>query len=133
MDASIAYRARDYKIVNYNGWSTAPHSLTERASYTVPAHSWGLIQSIFLHAYRDAAASSVGTAILSVKITPSGGSEVPIIYTILRNNNVGEFTQVELAEGILLKGGDTIKIYTQDSSTGGNVSYLATIYIVEFM
>lgn len=113
--------------IGYTGVDVAPHSSTQRASYTVPTGKKAWVQSLSAWIKRTAVATTLGYA----KVTfycPTG-----VAQRTLHNDNTDE-SEVAGFETMatLIMAGEVCAIYTSDSSTGGTVSYIAGMRITEF-
>ena len=121
--ASIAY--------TYSGSSIAPHSFTDRATYTVPANRLFKIGNIFAFQIRATAATAAGLVSTMIYLTRNSTT-----YNLNRvdflTNNVGDKEGLAAGEGTVFKAADVVKIATQDVSTGGTIHYRASFFGCEF-
>jgi hypothetical protein len=116
--------------VGWNGSGIAPHAATQRATYTVPSNYRARAAYISLYVVRTTAPSTAGESRVYVTVTPAGGSETTILISGINTNSVGARAGTAHSDGFVLKGGDVLKIYSSDASTGGNNEYLAQIQLV---
>jgi hypothetical protein len=108
------------------------HSLTTRASYTVPVAKRALVSGIATNIIRNVVATTVGTAIIRFRILRSGGSTLNVYYHAFTSNTVEDSTSLNMAMNYHLAAGDYIEITTEDPSTGGNHVYSYNAAVEEF-
>lgn len=120
------------ETVNYIGSTVSPHTITLRASYTVPPGRKAIVDSAFLLITRESVATNVGRARMMIYYTPNGGTAIPIAIEQLVNN-CADHTVYQSFTGLgILYPGDSLSIYTTDNSVGGTCTYWATLKIFEF-
>jgi hypothetical protein len=117
---------------SYYEGNVAPHGLTERWTYTVPSGKKALVELIAIWMNRTAAPTTLGRAEARLLFFPSGGSETPLVYSVLYDSNVGAEKNVNIGQSSIMLQGDKIRATTYDGSIGGNVSYLVLAKITEF-
>jgi len=120
------------RLQSYSVAAVAPHGLTERWTYTVPAGTKTALEIALLMVTRDAAATTVGLARATIFYTPSGGSEEALLDAALLTNTVGDQDRAILGASAVLLPGDLIRATTIDASTGGTINYVLTAKIVDF-
>lgn len=132
------YNARPYydrspaqKFMNYEGIAVAPHAEIQRDLYTCPAGKRAKVMGVSLTALRVTAAAPVGLVKVTLRHT-SGGITRDIQYAAMLKNNVGDSCDVHLGELVWLETADEIRLETSDLSTGGTVTYLASVSICEY-
>lgn len=115
----------------YQGAVIAPHSATERDTYTVPVGRAALIEFISFYIARFAAAAPVGLCGGYLRIDRGGGN-ITIIQTAYSLAAIGDSQSQHTGSQILLLAGDIAKFYTFDLSTGGSNNYDFAACIIEF-
>ena len=116
----------------YTGQQLAPHALTTRLTYTVPAGKKAIVELLQVKCVRRTAATTVGLVYAYATITPSGGSEKEILDSYLFGNAVGDKDGQALQGTLVLCTGDVINMKTYDGSTGGTVDYFLAYKVTEF-
>ena len=115
-----------------NNAGIAPHGVTTRWTYTVPANKKATWRSGRAYNVRRTAAAPVGEFYSSLQYTPSGGSvTVPVVAissdnTLLVYRNDEQFPQVDMLSGDALAGVDS------DASTGGTADFVVGAIIFEY-
>jgi hypothetical protein len=110
----------------------APHSLTTRLTYTVPADKQAVVSSLFVGWETDAVGSVVGRCEVRYNITPSGGSAVEIFNGLYVSDTVGQILQWTIPVRYHLVAGDLIEVSTLQPGTGGTVDWFIGAIIQEF-
>lgn len=110
----------------------APHGGTVRWTYTVPAGKKAYLENGFMQTRRDSVAAPAGQALASIRYTPNGGTIARFAATDVSTNAVGDKDAVVLGPLALLMVGDVVDSLTQDGSTGGVMTHIATAKITEF-
>lgn len=98
----------------------APHTLTARVSYTVPAGQMLYVSGVELRMIRDTAPTIGETFTVRLNYTPSGGVAHMLAYFTGRSILVNEGIEQYLTNPFIAMPGDTISIATSDGSTGGS-------------
>lgn len=106
---------------NLNG--LAPHALTIRWTYTVPAGRVAYVESAQVTAWRETAAAPLGTVGAVVRCTPVAGVLCNIVGAWLFDNTVGARQAEALGSMGYLSAGDVIDGITFDQGVGGTASY----------
>lgn len=112
--------------------SIAPHSLTERWIYTVPADKIAWIDFLWLYIDRKTAANPVGDSLARFGATLAGTGLLPLAEIKMRTNNIGDSKQFMLAGAGILLEDDVLNAYTFEAGTGGTVGFELTAKITEF-
>lgn len=107
----------------YNVAAVAPHAVTTRWTYTVPAGRFCVLESAYAWALRDAAAAPAGLVIALVQYTPSGGVSNRVVTAAFLNAAVDTNRQMNWGSELRMKAGDKLEGVTLDLSTGGTVFY----------
>jgi len=120
------------KLFQY-GATVAPHSVTQRFSYTVPGAKKAYLESIYLWKRRETVAGTPGDHNLYIQYTPNGMSAATIAQLLDSTNAAGGsgLSQYYTQFG-LLGPGDQITGATYDNSIGGNVQFLVALKLTEF-
>jgi len=120
------------RIDHYWGLTVAPHALTTRLTYTVPAGKKAILEALQVRCIRRTAATTVGLVYAVAYITPSGASEKELLDCYLFTNNVGDKDGQALQGTVTLFAGDVLGLKTYDGSTGGTVDYFLAYKLTEF-
>ena len=120
-------RSPSNENIDYGASSVAPHSLTERASYTVPTGKKAFVSGAYGDVMRRSAAGTLGEAYAFFTVA------AVVLMAIGHNNNSEGHTErgSGLASSVVLTG-TKISIETIDESTGGTMNYYLSISIMEF-
>lgn len=119
-------------MVSINLAVVAPHVLTLRASYTVPANKKAWLDSVWLHIVRSNAAAPAGPAEIRCNETTTVVGAQLATYVYHNNNTVGFDVTQNLANGGFLGTGDNIQVFTIDTSTGGSCDYDMAVKATQF-
>jgi len=120
-------RSPSLQLKRFYGVDVAPHSATQRWTYTVPAGKKAFLEAINLKLIRKTAASTVGVAYASIVLNTYSVFEARVV-----TNNVGDKDAVSVGQALTLNPGDTLEGYTYDGSTGGTFDYQTIVKITEF-
>jgi hypothetical protein len=114
--------------------TAAPHALTARWTYTVPAGKKALVELLQVGLKRMTAAGTPQVAYVAITVVPSGGSGVYLVFADLTasNNAVGDKDNMSSQGTLNLSAGDEINAKTYDGSTTGTIEYTANMKITEF-
>lgn len=119
------------KSINFQSPALAPHGVTTRANYTVPANRKALISNLYSRALRDTVAAPVG--IVRVWFVKNiAGAAIYTIDSMSISNVLGLLWEHNVPMQYFLKAGDTVEFQTMDASTGGGVFYSVCAVITEF-
>jgi len=113
---------------NYSGDSVAPHSVTDRWSYTCPAGRIAMVMLVFLEMMRQTAPTTAGQAALEMILSGT----VRICDIRETTSTVGVVKYFGYGQGAILIAGQTILARTQDGSTGGGYMYTLSANVMEF-
>lgn len=116
----------------FDGPAVAPHALTQRATYTVPAGRSAFVYSM-LSMLRTAVAAPVGMhRVFSLAENIAGVPGIIAQQISSANAALGTAAQSFPPVRPLLRAGQSISAYTEDLSTGGAVSFVASLLWEEF-
>ena len=118
--------------VAYAAGSVAPHADTVRATATIAAGKKAFIDGTSLASARITAATTLGLGYIYASYTPSGGSATIYLLSPQYNNTIGAIVNPILGGSIIINSGDAISIGTNDSSTGGTISYYMYLRYMTF-
>jgi len=114
-------------MIAYRANGVAPHTVTIRASYTVPAGKKAMVVFSSAMIMRATAATTVGRVHGNAG-TPTAGT----FDCYHKNNTVDSMVTVQNAEMIVVGAGITLSITTEDLSTGGTMDYDLSVIYIEF-
>lgn len=106
----------------------APHGVTNRWTYTVPANTLIQLTTGFICMERVTAAAPVSTYVIQI-VGPNGNA---ILQERSRKNAVGDHFSQASFFGMFALAGDQVIGQTFDNSTGGTIDYSSGIGIVQF-
>lgn len=112
--------------------TVAPHGDTSWFSYTVPAGRKFLLLVARVQLYRSTAGAPNAFAQAYIGLTPSGGLQTNIVNAVLNTNTITAQDRETAPAGIIMSAGDALTLNTNDSSTGGSISYDCHILGIEF-
>ncbi len=119
------------RALAYQNSALAPHGITVRATYTVPAAKKAVITQIDFTWGRQTAAAPVGDVFLQATVTVNGvTAEIAGLY--VRDNTLFNWKNQNVPAQIWLNAGDIINLSTFDGSTGGTGYYVLGLVYVEF-
>ena len=118
--------------LSYAVTGVAPHSNTQRATYTVPAGRKARVTTAKLTHLRTTAATTAGIVLAYAQLTPVGASAGILYLTQSLNGAVGAGDELNAQGQAVLLAGDQIALYTADVSTGGTVNYDLYLHLTEF-
>lgn len=110
----------------------APHSETLRLTYTVPADTLSVLNSISLGMSRFASASPSNLHRIFVHLNKFGASDSIIFHLFSLDNTVALEQQDNISPQTILAAGDVIEVFTLDVSIGGLILYHAEMLATEF-
>jgi len=116
----------------YHGIGIAPHTSTQRASYTVPTGKKASLEFISLFISRTTAPTTSGQVRSMATYTPSGGSIGWALIAAFNSATVDFTDKANVGHAGALQAGDNLSIYTADASTGGTCEYRENIKVTEF-
>lgn len=123
-------RNPSFVMFTYTSENVAPHGITQRWIYTVPAGRRAQVNYIGAGAWRDSAPTTAGMVRSFVQVnTGAGWFTICIIrLTALTGNSEVAFAYPQF----ILSEGHAVRGQTSDGSTGGTCSYLCAVAITEF-
>lgn len=116
----------------YSDTGVSPHSLTVRATYTVPANKKAIVSEIYLAVMRYDVATTYLVPAIFVRYTPSGGTARFIASASRHDNKRWEWTKIHLTNVLIMEEGDKLELLTEDGSTGGTCQYHGNVCIYQF-
>ncbi len=116
----------------YAADNIAPHGLTQRWIYTVPAAKKAIVESLYTMLGRSVVGAPGAMAFARIQLTPSGVASAIISESRIYTNVVGDKWIVSLACNLLMCAGDVMSGITIDQSTGGTFSYIITMKATQF-
>ena len=125
-------RNPQHKLLKYFVMNVAPHTITERWAYTVPAGKKAFVELMTIFIYRGAAATTEGLVYSNINITPFEEAPDTVVLGLMRTNVVGDESRDGIGQSAILIPGDALKGHTMDSSTGGTIDYLVASKVTEF-
>ena len=113
---------RVFLIQSFVSGALAPHAATSRWSYTVPSNKLALITYLQAAVNRFGAPTAAGIYQTEIRVGTS-------TFLIVRNwrSDVGVRDPAYIPHPIELAAGQSINAQTVDTSTGGTVTYEATL------
>ena len=115
------------QTVSYVGSNVAPHSLTVRASYTVPTGKKAFIGGAAVEVSRRTVATTIGDVLAYVSF--AGETSLNIFH---RDNTEGTVERGSLNINGVMLAGASLTLNTQDTSEGGAMNYWISTVIMEF-
>ncbi len=119
------------KSLSYIATGVAPHPVTTRATYTVPAGKKAFITSAYAAVFVDAAKTTLAQNYANVEATQNVGGVV-LARAFARGTAIGSGETSAVGVQTLLSAGDAIQLTTIDQSTGGTAAYVASCTAFEF-
>jgi len=116
----------------YTGQTVAPHGVTIRCTYTVPAQKKAIVESLQVNLVRRATATTAGVAGAYAMLTPNGGTAEEILDSHIFANTIGDKDGQAQQGALTLLEGDKLDLKTYDGSTGGTVDYFVAFKLTEF-
>lgn len=116
----------------YSGAAVAPHGLTTRWTYTVPAGRFCIVELMRVFLLRETVAAPAAVAAALVTYTPSGGAAGFICNAQLLDNTVGAKEKENWGSELRLQAGDVLQGQTVDGSTGGTLRLHANFVGTEY-
>lgn len=122
------------KVQSYNGSDIAPHSATQRTTYTCPAGKKAIVELLALSIERVTVATTPLSAMAYVIIAPGGTGSNAILFARLEevDNSLKDKDRAIAGSSIALNAGDILSSFTIDASTGGLISYNIGLKYTEF-
>lgn len=107
----------------YFAQAVAPHGVTTRWTYTVPAARKCLVELTQVTEMRDVAAGVAGTTNGFIRVVTAGAVTLDFAFTVFQNVNVDTYRQCAMAPQAVMLATSVVSGSTIDSSTGGSVTY----------
>jgi hypothetical protein len=120
------------QLLWYNVNGTAPHSATQRWTYTVPTGKKAMLEALDGLICIVTAATTASRRKIYVRLTKSGGGSADIMNLQILTNSVGDVQTKTLGTSLLMLQGDSLTGYTADESTDGTVDYRLMAKLTEF-
>ncbi len=129
---TFADRNGTTQTIFYQASGVAPHTLTTRSTYTVPAGKKSQVTRIRLAHIRSTVATTVGKvqALLSYVPAVAAGLNLALVQAIA--TTVGAGDELNSVAFDVLLAGDTIRLQTVDASTGGAIDYDLGVVLIEY-
>ena len=105
----------------------APHTITERFSYTVPTGKRFFLENARVKVVRTAAATAVDRIIAAVQ-----ARAIEIVEVDLHKNQVGDSDGENVGRSVIMLAGEVLRAVTYDDSTGGTADYRMMAHGIEF-
>ena len=118
--------------LSYVASGVAPHSATQRATYTVPAGRKARVTTAKIAHIRTTAATTAGLTQAYAVLTPVTAAAGNLYLVQALNGAVGAGDELNAQGQAVLLAGDTLALYTSDVSTGGAVNYDLYLHLTEF-
>lgn len=110
----------------------APHIKTLRSTYVVPKAKAAMIEDLSGFLVVIGAAITSGERQITMELTQLGGEPKIIFHLATITAQLRMFANKRLQSKLPLNSGDVLKIYTEDTSTGGVGEYDFNVSITEF-
>ena len=125
-------RAPISRGTSYASLGIAPHVITQRFLYTVPAAKKFSLGFATVEALRATAAAPVGQVAAQVRTTTlQPTTNYPAAVRTL-DNTVGSAARISSAPTLVLVAGESVDGVTEDVSTGGTMNYLLSYQGTEY-
>jgi hypothetical protein len=116
----------------YSAGGVAPHAVTQRWIYTVPANKKFNIQLASVFTLRTGAAGPAGVVEALIDFVPAAGATTYIVDLTTIDAAVNSGKNFSLGANAVALAGDAIRGYTADPSTGGTNLYNLSLQGLEF-
>jgi hypothetical protein len=120
------------KTNDYNAVAIAPHALTVRATYTIPAGKKFAVGTVCLSTSRAAAVTVAGAQSAKARLTPSGGAASFIFSNLMFGGAAGEKSPLMAGSSAILFAADLLELTTEDLNTAGSINYTLAVPGYEF-
>jgi hypothetical protein len=119
--------------IMYSATSVVPHGSTERATYTVPTAKKAQVSGAISLLFLTNVATTAGDRVAVVRVT-IGATTYDLVYAAIYpdRNSVGNKDVQNVGQSYFLRAAEKIAILTADSSTGGTVTYNASVLATEY-
>ncbi len=125
-------RSATTEILRYGETAVAPHGLTLRGSYTVPADRKAILNGFSIFVVRRQAGVALGRTTGYFKFVPSGGGSGTVFSVTMFDAAVGANSHEALAPGFVMYPADELELYTADGSGAGSCDYDLVAMMTEF-
>jgi len=142
LDAALSTRARlqpwyqtNFTVSNqqYQAGSVAPHAVTQRFAYTVPANRIAIVMQSYNLIMRQTVPTTAGEVAATLVIEDPAGTLVNRFTDVREiSATVGIPRYTAVGQGAIATAGQLITGHTADASTGGTYRYLLTANIMVF-
>ena len=105
------------------GSTEAPHGLTQRLTYTVPAGYNFKVHTIWYYAQRMTVAAPVGRIDFMIFFDPAATAQKSLLSIESYDNVLNAVLIDKMFHDLWFAAGDTIIVYSGDGSTGGTILY----------
>lgn len=119
-------------VKGYHAAGVAPHGVTQRWLYTVPADRKAIVSLVNCSLVRDSHTGTHLRAGAVILITPNGGAATGVLEAQIGLHLDNELDTVAAAGDIWLHAGDAIDCHTFDTSSAGTISYALSMVATEF-
>jgi len=116
----------------YYALDIAPHSDTERWTYTTPSGKKAWVEACNCALMRTSVATTLARSEARIQISLDGIVALRVVWAVLYDNTVGAREIQHGGYGMLLDAGDNIAAHSYDGSTAGTLSIVITGKITEF-
>ena len=114
-------------VLIYSDAGVAPHTITVRATYTVPTGKKAWLSMITQSILRATAATTEGKVTTWIFIAGSAAS-----FLLHLDNTEGAKEHAITAAVAAVQSGQVVEIQTEDAGIGGTMDYLVAILYTEF-
>jgi hypothetical protein len=120
------------RVLAFYGNVIAPHAVTTRWTYTVPAAKKFMFNGGDAICTRNTAAAPSGSTHAIWEVTPSGGAATNMLDANINGNTQQQNCVLDGPAGGFLQPNDVILGRTSDGSTGGSCDYAVNLCGMEF-
>lgn len=120
------------KQSSYVGGPLAPHSVTTRWTYTVPAGKKAYVESCYVDIIRGSAATSGPSCKAFIRVTTSDSTIGTLCATGGEFNTLNALISQTVSNVGLLAAGDLVQSDSYDNSTGGTLYIVMTAKYTQF-
>lgn len=139
MQTGYAGRSLEYYYRNAHDVSlwfevgpVGPHAPNDRATYTVPANRFAIVECVQAHIRRIGAATTLGTSVAQARYYRAGVTLFMFAQATHFSNVANDPIDFNTTLHAILFPGDQLRMTTADSSSGGTMYYYGTARIIEF-
>jgi hypothetical protein len=113
-------------------FNVAPHTLTTRFTYTVPAGRFAYVHYAVAHCVRVVAATAANECGIQILLVTPSGQNLYLVMLRFTDNTLNVWRTQSISTQIIIPEQWTVRGETFDSSTGGQLNYFMNIGISEF-